>query len=143
MDKGYPFNVRVYGILLDATGRKVLLSKEAVKGRTITKFPGGGLEFGEGPEDCVVREFLEETDLNVSVEAHYYTTGFFQVSAFDPEEQVISIYYRVVPSQEDEILDPGKAFFWKDLKTLSPEQFELPIDREVARMLIDRFSHPD
>jgi 8-oxo-dGTP diphosphatase len=29
--------------------------------------PGGGLEFGESPKECVVREFLEETGLNAKV----------------------------------------------------------------------------
>ncbi len=29
--------------------------------------PGGGLDFGEDPEDAVVREFMEETGLTVSV----------------------------------------------------------------------------
>lgn len=29
--------------------------------------PGGGLEFGESPEECLVREFREETGLGVRV----------------------------------------------------------------------------
>jgi 8-oxo-dGTP diphosphatase len=29
--------------------------------------PGGGVEFGESPEECLVREFLEETGLEVRV----------------------------------------------------------------------------
>lgn len=29
--------------------------------------PGGGVDFGENPEDALVREFVEETGLNVSV----------------------------------------------------------------------------
>ena len=29
--------------------------------------PGGGLEFGESPEECLVREFMEETGLEVRV----------------------------------------------------------------------------
>ncbi len=30
--------------------------------------PGGGIDFGEDPQNAVVREFLEETGLNVKVE---------------------------------------------------------------------------
>ena len=40
------FTIRVYGILLHKGC--VLVCDELIKGRHITKFPGGGLEFGEG-----------------------------------------------------------------------------------------------
>jgi ADP-ribose pyrophosphatase YjhB (NUDIX family) len=86
------FNVRVYGILLNDK-KQVLVSDEYIRGNYYTKFPGGGLEFGEGTRDCLKREFKEEMDLEVAIEDHIYTTDFFQVSAFNPEHQIISIYY--------------------------------------------------
>ena len=88
------FNIRVYGILQNEKG-DVLVSDEFIRGNQYTKFPGGGLEFGEGTRDCLRREFLEEMQLNVLVTDHIYTTDFFQMSAFNPEHQIISIYYRV------------------------------------------------
>ena len=88
------FNVRVYGILMDEHHR-VLVSDEFIRGDYITKFPGGGLEFGEGTRDCLKREFKEEMNLDVQVTDHLYTTDFFQMSAFNPEHQIISIYYHV------------------------------------------------
>ena len=39
------FNIRVYGILIQDSN--VLVSDEYIKGKNITKFPGGGLEYGE------------------------------------------------------------------------------------------------
>jgi 8-oxo-dGTP pyrophosphatase MutT (NUDIX family) len=77
------FNVRVYGILLGENGQ-VLVTDELIRGAYITKFPGGGLEFGEGTRDCLKREFKEEMDLDVEVGDHLYTTDFFQMSAFQP-----------------------------------------------------------
>ena len=88
------FNIRVYGILINAASQ-VLLSDEYIRGAYITKFPGGGLEPGEGTRDCLKREFMEEMDLNVSVEDHIYTTDFYQQSAFNPAQQIISVYYFV------------------------------------------------
>ncbi|RYD76737.1 MAG: NUDIX hydrolase, partial [Sphingobacteriales bacterium] len=88
------FTVRVYGILRNERD-EVLLSQEQVEKFPFTKFPGGGLEFGEGPEDCVVREFEEETGLKVFCSKHIYTSGFYIQSALDLEEQVIGIYYEV------------------------------------------------
>jgi 8-oxo-dGTP diphosphatase len=88
------FNIRVYGLLLNER-REVLVSDEWIRGMQITKFPGGGLEFGEGTRDCLRREFLEEMNLKVEVGEHLYTTDFYQQSAFNPEHQIVSIYYLV------------------------------------------------
>ena len=86
------FNIRVYGLLINEQ-KQVLVSDELIRGSYITKFPGGGLEFGEGTRDCLKREFMEEMNLNVSIGQHIYTTDYFQMSAFNPEHQIISIYY--------------------------------------------------
>ena len=86
------FTIRVYGILINDQ-KQVLVSDEFIRGNYYTKFPGGGLELGEGTRDCLKREFKEEMDLEVEVGDHIYTTDYFQVSAFNPEHQIISIYY--------------------------------------------------
>jgi ADP-ribose pyrophosphatase YjhB (NUDIX family) len=86
------FNIRVYGILINEKNQ-VLVSDEFIRGSYYTKFPGGGLEFGEGTRDCLKREFKEEMDLEVEIGDHIYTTDFFQMSAFNPEHQIVSIYY--------------------------------------------------
>ena len=88
------FTIRVYGILKDENNR-VLLSDEFIRGDYFTKFPGGGLELGEGTRDCLKREFKEETGLDVIVGEHIYTTDYYQQSAFNPNDQIISIYYFV------------------------------------------------
>ena len=86
------FNIRVYGILINEK-RQVLVSDEFIRGAYITKFPGGGLEFGEGTRECLAREFMEEMNLKVKVADHIYTTDFYQQSAFNAAHQIISIYY--------------------------------------------------
>jgi ADP-ribose pyrophosphatase YjhB (NUDIX family) len=88
------FTIRVYGVLLDET-KRVLLSDEFIRGDYFTKFPGGGMEFGEGTRDCLKREFKEETGLDVMVGEHIYTTDYYQQSAFNPNDQIMSIYYFV------------------------------------------------
>ena len=59
------FTIRVYGILLNER-QEVLLSDESYMGYRFTKFPGGGLEYGEGTVDCLKREIREETGLEVT-----------------------------------------------------------------------------
>ncbi len=146
------FNVRVYGILID--NGKVLVSDEYIKGNYITKFPGGGLEFGEGTIDCVIREFKEELDLQIEVISHFYTTDFFVNSAFNTASQLISIYYLVKPKQaykfkvsekafDFENLPGGKAgkkegaqsFRWLLVKELKESNFTFVIDKRVADLL--------
>jgi 8-oxo-dGTP diphosphatase len=147
------FNVRVYGILL-GEDKQVLVSDELIRGDYITKFPGGGLEFGEGTRDCLKREFKEEMDLEVAVGDHLYTTDFFQMSAFNPEHQIISIYYfvealepirvplRTKPFDFDErelrIYAEKKeteTFRFIDRAAFSEESVTLPIDKVVAGII--------
>src|SRR4249919_4119639 len=88
------FNLRVYGILM-GENREILVSDEFIRGNRYTKFPGGGLEFGEGTRDCLKREFMEEMNLLVEIGNHIYTTDFYQMSAFNKDHQIVSIYYFV------------------------------------------------
>ena len=147
------FNVRVYGILLNEN-RQVLVSDEFIRGKYYTKFPGGGLEFGEGTRDCLRREFMEEMNLPVSVNEHLYTTDYFQLSAFNPQHQIISIYYfatalepitcplRNTPFDFDESQlaaykekNEIETFRFIDWDLFSAEVVTLPIDKIVAEMM--------
>ncbi|HEV7781739.1 MAG TPA: NUDIX domain-containing protein [Chitinophagaceae bacterium] len=147
------FNLRVYGVLINDR-QQVLVSDEYIRGNYITKFPGGGLEPGEGTRDCLRREFLEEMNLKVEVSEHIYTTDYFQVSAFNPDHQIISIYYfvnaleaisvplRTQPFNFDEqqlriyeTTGETETFRFIDWNDFSEEELTLPIDKIVARLL--------
>jgi 8-oxo-dGTP diphosphatase len=149
------FNIRVYGILINDK-KQVLVSDEYIRGNYYTKFPGGGLEFGEGTRDCLKREFMEEMQLQVEVTEHIYTTDFFQMSAFNPNHQIISIYYAVraledisVPLRDtafafdEKQLEAYKAsgetetFRFIDWNEFNEESVSLPIDKIVAKMVKD------
>ena len=147
------FNIRVYGILSEPE-RGVLVSDEFIRGGYYTKFPGGGLEFGEGTRDCLKREFKEEMDLDVRVGDHLYTTDYFQMSAFNPEHQIISIYYKVqaleeisVPLREKPFEFDGRqmdvyrrtgeteTFRFIPWNLFSGDAVTLPIDKVVAELV--------
>jgi len=151
------FNIRVYGVLINEQ-KQVLVSDEYIRGSYYTKFPGGGLELGEGTKDCLKREFKEEMDLDVEIGAHLYTTDFYQVSAFNPEHQIISIYYLVkaledikVPlrtkefdfdEQQMEVYNKTKmteTFRFINWAVFSPEKVTLPIDKIVASLVKEKF----
>jgi 8-oxo-dGTP diphosphatase len=151
------FNIRVYGILLNEN-KQVLVSDEFIRGMQITKFPGGGLEFGEGTRDCLKREFMEEMNLNVEVGDHIYTTDFFQMSAFNKEHQIISIYYFAkaletiqAPLREKEFdfdeqqlkmyaeMGETETFRFVDWQIFSEASVHLPIDKIVASKLKEKY----
>jgi 8-oxo-dGTP pyrophosphatase MutT (NUDIX family) len=77
------FNIRVYGVLKNIQN-EILVTDELIRGSEYTKFPGGGLEFGEGTRDCLKREFIEEMNLAVEVGDHLYTTDFFPDVSIQP-----------------------------------------------------------
>jgi 8-oxo-dGTP diphosphatase len=150
------FNLRVYGILINEK-KQVLVSDEFIRGNYYTKFPGGGLEFGEGTIECLRREFKEEMNLEVEVGAHIYTTDYFQMSAFNPEHQIISIYYYTRPLEEiraplrnkvfdfDEeqlkvyaVTGETETFRFIDWNNFSEDSVTLPIDKIVAAMIKEK-----
>lgn len=147
------FNIRVYGVLMDEHQR-ILISDEYIRGGFFTKFPGGGLEFGEGTRDCLKREFKEETDLDIEVGDHIYTTDFYQVSAFNNNDQIISIYYWVhgdatqletktdrfdfIPHQISDPEGEAEVFRWISLDELDESMMDLPIDKMVVQMIKDK-----
>lgn len=140
-----PFNVRVYGICINES-QEVLLTDELISGYKMTKFPGGGLEFGEGTIECVIREFKEELAIDVEVIEHFYTTDFFQISAFNKQEQILSIYYTVKLLESPLVefkterydfvgLENQQTFRWMKIEELTEEDLSFPIDKKVLEML--------
>ncbi|WP_256010569.1 NUDIX domain-containing protein [Desertivirga xinjiangensis] len=144
----YLFNVRVYGLLINENN-EVLISDEEEYGIRFSKFPGGGLEYGEGLIEGLKREFVEECNVDVDVLSHFYTTDFFCKSAFN-ESQIISIYYLVKPINElqlrfkqvvfdfDNEGDIKQAFRWKKISALELEDVTFPTDQRVVKLLKEK-----
>ncbi len=145
----YKFNVRVYGLLINDKGQ-VLLSDEEEYGFRFSKFPGGGLEYGEGLIDALKREFVEECNVDVEVLGHFYTTDFYIKSAFN-DSQIISVYYVVKPLAElalnfkekvfdfDTTGDLLQAFRWKHINDLTMEDATFPTDQRVIELLQEKW----
>ena len=146
------FNIRVYGLLTNARN-EILLSDEYVLSTYMTKFPGGGLEYGEGTLECLKREFREELDIDITIESHFYTTDFFQSAIFFEDTQLISIYYLVSSSDISKISTTNKpfnfvkkegsqAFRWVAIRELTTEEVTFPIDKIVIQKLKERLTSP-
>lgn len=145
----YKFNIRVYGLLFNEQS-EILISDEEEYGFQFSKFPGGGLEYGEGLIDGLKREFVEECSAEIEVLEHFYTTDFFIQSVFN-DSQVISIYYLVKPvsglklnfrelpfdfQMEGDIL---QAFRWRGIHDLNSDDLTFPTDQRVLQLLKEKW----
>ena len=133
--------VRVYGLCCNTRG-DLLITRERYGAHRMTKFPGGGLEYGEGTKDCLIREFREELGLEIRVKEHFYTTDFFQPSAYHEKAQVLSIYYLTEPVDPPHPLLPAdphvESAEFVPLTELPESLLTLPIDRLVLGMYLRR-----
>ncbi|AEV34096.1 ADP-ribose pyrophosphatase [Owenweeksia hongkongensis DSM 17368] len=141
------FTIRIYGLLIH--NNQLLLSRENILGEIFTKFPGGGLEFGEGIMDCLHREFREEVDISLSKAEHFYTSEIYVESAFhNPPKQVLCVYYLVETEEIDKIKignpkrtetllkDEDQILYWCPLEKLKEQGIELPLDKLVIEKLL-------
>jgi ADP-ribose pyrophosphatase YjhB (NUDIX family) len=145
------FVIRVYGLIVNEND-EVLLSDEYQLGMIMTKFPGGGLEFGEGTVDGLKREFREECNgqelMNIN---HFYTTDFFQKALFFNNKQLLSIYYKAElvkpirfnisekPFDFQEYKNGNQSFRWIKIKNLNEDEITFPFDKFVAGKLKQQF----
>jgi len=138
----HKYNLRVYGIIRNDQD-EVLLSDERRGGVSFTKFPGGGLEWGEGTVECLKRELQEELGCDSEIGELFYVNDFFQQSAFRNTDQLISFYYFVgqingllpVSDHEVPLREEGEKFRWVSIEALHEDMMTFPIDKLVVGKL--------
>lgn len=143
------FTIRVY-LLLEAEGN-LLLSDERIVGRQFVKFPGGGLEWGEGLHDAAKREAMEELGVEIGIVDHHYTTDFFLESRFLPGKQVIAVYYlaRLIHAADvsviaerhgfERLAEGKESFRWVRPSAQLLEQLSFETDRRaMKKWLLER-----
>ncbi len=130
------YNIRAYGLYLK--DNNVLVSEEYFDETKVIKFPGGGLEIGEGIIDCLKREFKEELAIDIDVIQHFYTTDFYQKSAYDGS-QVLSVYYLVKLHEAPAFpyFNGAERFYFLPINQDLPPLTPLPIDKVVSSLLLN------
>ncbi|MEO1427646.1 MAG: NUDIX hydrolase [Cyanobacteria bacterium J06633_8] len=97
------FPVSIKGVLI-IDGKALLLKNE----RDEWDLPGGRIELGETPENCLIREFQEETSVNVKI-----------------EEIIDSYLFEVIPGKHVFIVTYGCKLIGNFLPKISYEHQEI------------------
>ena len=113
-------------------GGKVLLGKRigAHAGGTWA-FPGGHLEYGEDPVECIRREIMEETGLTVEKISFWcYTNDLYPVEG---RHYITLVFFAEYEGGEPQNLEPHKCekWGWFDWDSL-PQPLMSPIQRMVT-----------
>lgn len=126
---GHKLRVRVCGIL--TVEHKILLINHSglTDSNSFWAPPGGGMEYGESAEDCLQREFLEETGLTISVNEFLFVHEYLR-----PPLHAIELFFEVTSptTQSKTGSDPEftaehqiiqKSAFWdSDMLKNEPEE---------------------
>jgi ADP-ribose pyrophosphatase YjhB (NUDIX family) len=89
------FSISVKGVVLDSADRVLLLKNE----RDEWELPGGRIEIGETPEECVAREIFEETRWKVRT-GQLLDTWMYYINV--AEKHVFIVTYGCLPETDVE-----------------------------------------
>jgi ADP-ribose pyrophosphatase YjhB (NUDIX family) len=135
--------IGAYAVCVDGVGRLLLCRiAEGYPAVGVWTLPGGGIEFGEHPDDALLRELTEETGLRGTIDGilgiwsrHYGSDE----TASGRELHFVGIVYRVALATTDplivEVGGSTDAVAWFDTDTLAGLRLG-----DLARFALDRLA---
>jgi 8-oxo-dGTP diphosphatase len=138
---GHKLRLRVSGICL--VDDKILLVKHLNlgAGKYLWAPPGGGLHFGETTQDCLIREFKEETGLLIEVKKFLFVNEFLA-----PPLHAIELFFEVKiisgelrvgndpeMSPQGQIIQSVEFLDWKKISEENPVQIH-SIFRKIEKL---------
>lgn len=104
--------VRVAGILIEDD--RILLIEHTKNNRKYWLVPGGGVDWGESAAEALIREFKEETSLDIEVEKFLFIS---ETIAPDKQKHVINLYFKIKKAENSSnIMKLGEEEMLTDLR---------------------------
>lgn len=112
-------------------GEQLLICRRGPGGScgNLWEFPGGKLEPGETPEQCVVRECREELGIEIELVGLYASTTYRY-----PDREIAFSFFKGAIRQGDPCMRVHTALCWCAPQELLQYEF-CPADRELVRAL--------
>lgn len=111
--------VRVAGILIEDD--KILLIEHKKNDKKYWLIPGGGVDWGESTSEALVREYKEETNLDIEIEKFLFIS---EAIAPDKEKHVINLYFQIKKLDNYAEMKLGDEENLSNLKFISKEEIE-------------------
>ena len=111
--------IRVAGITIQ--GDEILLIEHTKKDKKYWLVPGGGVDWGESTEQALIREYKEETNLDIEVKDFLF---FSEAISTDKNKHVINLYFLVIVKNDSEPMKIGDESNLSDLRYVSKEEIK-------------------
>ena len=112
--------VRVAGILIE--NNKILLIEHLKKNKKYWLVTGGGVDWGESTAEALIREYKEETNLDITVEKFLFLS---ETIAPDKKKHVINLYFQIkIIKNSIYNMKLGDERNLTDLKFITKEEIE-------------------
>mgnify|MGYP000960091486 FL=1 len=112
--------VRVAGILIEDD--RILLIEHTKNNRKYWLVPGGGVDWGESAAEALIREFKEETSLDIEVEKFLFIS---ETIAPDKQKHVINLYFKIKKAENSSnIMKLGEEEILTDLRFIPEDEIK-------------------
>ncbi len=112
--------VRVAGILIEDD--RILLIEHTKNNRKYWLVPGGGVDWGESAAEALIREFNEETSLDIEVEKFLFIS---ETIAPDKQKHVINLYFKIKKVENSSnIMKLGEEKILTDLRFIPEDEIK-------------------
>ncbi len=125
--------VRVAGILIE--NDSILLIEHSKNDKKYWLVPGGGVDWGESTAESLIREYKEETNLDIEVESFLFIS---ETIAPDNKKHVINLYFKIRRKHgSDAAMKLGDESMLTDLKFVTKEDIrEIKLYPNIKEQLV-------